>query len=682
MAFMTDWSDPYSPPPRPRRPGMTMASLAPGDSGLGVDPMPTPNGGFWYRDALPETSFNPQIMSGGITGLGLSGQPEPNSAISPPGAAAGELLAQARPKLPPPGSMEGAVSPSQPSPLSASADVPPGPSPVTSGPPPVPVKSAPPPGFPDLPRPEAPMPSPTPVESVPGASPLVGEMTAAARNKMSRVQELDKQLAGGPKNNWAQRLALAALSVTKLAPIANQIVHPKYSQQVAERGQAMEDVRNLTQTAYQAEARDAVADQRRAQADNYAQQQDLARRRQESEESTKRATLLQKEEDGLLKGRRHYVLGPEESPPPGWDLINSVTMPGTRYAASPRFAPITKELLPFAAGRKEGDMVSTEEFEKLQGLAGQAAVQAQKPAGWAYQKSEDRDGTVREWWVNPATQESTEPVVKGRIGKPQQPTMAMLQNSDENQDMYERVAQSLARGDLSRLRDIASLRGDQRLRLYDRATQINPQFSTADIDRQIKTEDYWANGQGANQLQSFGTFLEHAGEALSVMQHLQQTNTAVLNRSYNWLRARGSSPEYRAALAAIEPVKKEFESFLLNNRALYAEDRASADKMLNPDLPLSDFLSAIQQMGHTVQARYNEGAQRYQNTRHKSLQESFPLSPGAIASAQKLGLNLGGSTAPPPGGGSQPRVQKHPSTGEYRHSLDGGQTWLPGLPRK
>lgn len=40
-----------------------------------------------------------------------------------------------------------------------------------------------------------------------------------------------------------------------------------------------------------------------------------------------------------------------------------------------------------------------------------------------------------------------------------------------------------------------------------------------------------------------------------------------------------------------------------------------------------------------------------------------------------------GMNPPSSGGENKPIVQKSPSTGQYRHSLDGGQTWLPGQPQ-
>ncbi len=236
------------------------------------------------------------------------------------------------------------------------------------------------------------------------------------------------------------------------------------------------------------------------------------------------------------------------------------------------------------------------------------------------------------------------------------PQVTNFMNSPEGEETLKRVAQGLANGDFTRIRDIASLRGDQRIRLYDMVKQMNPKFNTSEIDRRIKMQDAIDNGQDGKNLQSFGQFLEHAGDAVTAFKGIENTNAALLNKSINWFRAQAkSSPEYRNLLAAIEPVKKEFETFLLNNRALYVEDRKSADAILNEDLPLKDALEAIRTMGHAAQARFTELNYRYKRLMGKDIDD--PFSPEAVAGAQKIGINLtGGSPAPvtqpePNGGG-------------------------------
>jgi len=230
-----------------------------------------------------------------------------------------------------------------------------------------------------------------------------------------------------------------------------------------------------------------------------------------------------------------------------------------------------------------------------------------------------------------------------------QQTFEMAKHKQDVGDQaIEIAAQSLASGDLSRLRDITGLRNDQRLVVFAKAKQLNPTFNIAKVDRQIKMMELYTTGKQGDQLQSFGTFLEHAGALTDVVQQLGKSPVlgAIANHSWNWLRAHASDyPEYARVLAALDPVQKEFETYLLNNRALYTEDRANVEKIINPDTPLNASFAAIGQMGHTVVARYNESDKRFRNTMGgKGIEEMIgPLSDEAKAAAAKIGVTIGGS---------------------------------------
>ena len=241
-----------------------------------------------------------------------------------------------------------------------------------------------------------------------------------------------------------------------------------------------------------------------------------------------------------------------------------------------------------------------------------------------------------------------------------QQTLELAKNKvDATQSAIDRVAVGLANGDLTRIKDIASLRSDQRLLLYDKVKQLNPSFNTAQIDRQIKMYDSYTNGQQGNQLQSFGTFMEHAGALKDTVAALQNTTDArILNRPINWLRQNVTGNEqYQKVLAALDPVQKEFESYLLNNRALYVEDRKTVDQIINGDLSPNQINAALNQMGHTVQARYNNADKRFKSTMNgKSIEDVIdPFTPEAKDAAKKIGIKLGseGEATSAPKGATQ-----------------------------
>jgi hypothetical protein len=220
-------------------------------------------------------------------------------------------------------------------------------------------------------------------------------------------------------------------------------------------------------------------------------------------------------------------------------------------------------------------------------------------------------------------------------------------NDQAAADAIEAAAQSIATmnpKDLTRLKDVASLRGDQRLLIYNRAKQINPNFSTAEVDRKAKMLDSFTNGKDGQQLQSFGTFLEHAGEASRVTNDFRTTSIPLVNTPLNAIRSKFGDESYSRFVAALEPVRKEFEGFLLGGRALYGDDRKAAETILSDSSSPAQIQGALKQMGHTVKARQNEIGHRFKNTMGATMEDVLgPMSSEALEGSRLIGLDMGQS---------------------------------------
>jgi hypothetical protein len=220
----------------------------------------------------------------------------------------------------------------------------------------------------------------------------------------------------------------------------------------------------------------------------------------------------------------------------------------------------------------------------------------------------------------------------------------------QTDDAIEIAAKALAKGDLTSIRDIASLRSDQRIKLFARIKELNPNFNMAEVKRKIDMEQSFAVGKDSIGVQSFDTFLQHAGEVTETLKQIQLTDNRLFNKSLNWWRRNmKGTPELARLETSIEPVAKEFESFLLNQRALYADDRRKMDVLLNPDQPLKVTMATLEQMGKTAKDRYSAMNQRYKRTMGHDLGDSF--SPDAATGAAKIGIDV---SAPSKGGGKYP----------------------------
>ena len=96
---------------------------------------------------------------------------------------------------------------------------------------------------------------------------------------------------------------------------------------------------------------------------------------------------------------------------------------------------------------------------------------------------------------------------------------------------------------------------------------------------------------------------------------------------------------YQSYIASLEPVRKEFEGFLLGGRALYSEDRKSAEILLSDNASPGQQQAALKRLGLTAQDRVNEINHRYRRLMGNDIED--PFSPDAIIGAKKLGINLG-----------------------------------------
>ena len=218
-----DWQDPYALPPRPLSPGVPPAGF-PGSSQFGGFQPGQDNysGADWWRNPLDPSAFSPQLTASGSAGMGNTAQPEANTGGAGPSAAAGQLLGGG--KQPPPPVPAGLAS---------------APAPQPQGPPSLPA-AMPPPGH--------------------QAAPAEAQPPSATQQAIDRDTALLSQPAPSPGGHWYQRLGMAMLAATKLAPYAQQIVHPVWSEQMAAREAAGKELGELS-TAQETQQRGAYYQQ-------------------------------------------------------------------------------------------------------------------------------------------------------------------------------------------------------------------------------------------------------------------------------------------------------------------------------------------------------------------------------------------------------------------------------------
>lgn len=581
-------------------------SVSPGSASLGqgFQPDDSPDSGAWLYGGPPDpAAFKPQISASGASGSGITHQPE----APPPGdssSGAAKTLGDRMPPPPLPSPMEGSESESSPSP-------------VPQGPPSLPQTGGPPSGA----SVQAP-------QGAPGASP---SPTLDPPSEVKRIQaEQQKNDLSKPvlHTHWAQRLALAVLSATKLAPYANQIVHPKYTDQM----EAYENTaHHLTQELGNAEKAENIAglnEQRHQHAQYYSDEAETHRLKIEADhdakmrmENLRQTSELQKQDDLQLKGRDAHPLKPGELPPEGWDLINSVVDPSVRYAASPRVVRLPSELVPHAPGRVAGQPVSAEEFKRIQEAQQKWYAQQTKPEA-AHQPNPEQQFIAEFQVKNPkaSVAEAQRAYALNQHVPPEQPPLRALMFGPDGRAIEVRPGMTVPQG-------------------AQTASGVN-QASTPTAATRTRGEQ--------------GTIITQAGDNL--IQHIQNNRDVLGNLGSYWDQFVNDKPiadprasfmmSQLASFAALQPALHGFRS----HDALKEFAKIIGGIPKNPDA----LISAIQGIQETA---------------------------GIVSN---VGRGQGKSSGPSPAASPSvaPIVQHSPSTGAYRYSLDGGKSWLPGQPPK
>jgi flagellar basal body rod protein FlgC len=175
------------------------------------------------------------------------------------------------------------------------------------------------------------------------------------------------------------------------------------------------------------------------------------------------------------------------------------------------------------------------------------------------------------------------------------------------------------------------------------ARSINPNWNaTLYPVKQNANKNYTDSKKEGGQLEAFSNFLNHAGDAAEVTAKWRDkfavNGSPWINTPMNKLRNKlAGDPDYTAFVAALEPVKKEYMSFLNANRAEHQQDLETMDKILNPDSTPAQIEGALKQLGRTAVLRLDSLDQNY---RTAAGGQRFPnlITPKAKQAAAKLGF--------------------------------------------
>lgn len=193
--------------------------------------------------------------------------------------------------------------------------------------------------------------TPAPPPPPPSAAAVAAQQ--ANQNLQEKGKKVESVMQGRPgtaPDNWAQRLGLAALSLTRFAPIANQLIHPKWASQqrayqsqlggVSDEYQQASEEQKAANTAMGTEAlaaqRDAAAEQKRALAQNY---QNVERDRATAQADKEYAGFMNQ-----VKAIGGIPIAPGEAVPQGYYPMQDPRNPNLTWVSPHAFMTVPPEL--------------------------------------------------------------------------------------------------------------------------------------------------------------------------------------------------------------------------------------------------------------------------------------------------------------------------------------------------
>jgi hypothetical protein len=243
------------------------------------------------------------------------------------------------------------------------------------------------------------------------------------------------------------------------------------------------------------------------------------------------------------------------------------------------------------------------------------------------------------------------------------------QRAIENGDLGA-AAKNIVNDNLAQLKDIASFRGDQKIRLYDmiateaKAAGKDPKdYSPSALAAKTKVLNDFDDGKAADNIMAFNTFLGHANDALSSTAAMRGTSgSPLINKPLNWLRKNAADDTHFTAFqTALVPVRKEYMNFLNNNRAEHEDDLKVMNTVLSDNSSPAQIEAAIKKLGQSADIRLRQLGRKYSNT----MKSEYPnlIAPEGQEALQRMGIKSSltgqgqptqrGATAVPNGNPSQ-----------------------------
>lgn len=191
---------------------------------------------------------------------------------------------------------------------------------------------------------------------------------------------------------------------------------------------------------------------------------------------------------------------------------------------------------------------------------------------------------------------------------------------------------------LTALKDVASMRGDQRLRIFARAREIDPTFDPGLVNERVKFLQGYENpsGRAALNRQAINNILQHAGDLSDLNEQYRRANVRVINTPLNAIANQFGNADYTRFATTNSVLKDELALYFSGGYAPQSEQIGMWNKIQSDTATPAQTEAFAKEVVHLGLRR----ATTFNSQFHKTMGYNDPnmIIPEARQAADKLGM--------------------------------------------
>jgi len=191
--------------------------------------------------------------------------------------------------------------------------------------------------------------------------------------------------------------------------------------------------------------------------------------------------------------------------------------------------------------------------------------------------------------------------------------------------------------DMTSPKTISSLRGDQRMRLFNEIKRISPDFNVGNIERQIKFLDTYENpaGRAAINRSSMNNILMHAADLSVVNETYRRSNLRLVNTAISEIAKQGGTT-WSQFMTPLQVLKDEIALYFAGGYAPKGQQQAAWEQIVNDKATPSQVEQFAKDIIHVGLRRADTANEQFKTM--MGYDDPNLITPEAVRAAQRLGL--------------------------------------------